>query len=188
MINFHLDDRKVKRLLRAKARKHRDVRPALLKFQHYIVARIALQFQRLSKGGRFRGVYWPDLQGRPGKRQRAGISTRGGAFGGYRPGVYSDLATRRVRGGTRTGGEMALGALRPSGKRVTTDSAVMQDTGTLLRKAGKWIKMLTWNRIDFGTNLSYAAAQDEMRPFMFFQIPRDLNEARRICMRHFRVE
>ncbi len=188
MIDLQLDDRKIKRVLRAKVKKHRDVRPALLKIQHYIVARIGLQFARLSKGGRFRGVRWPDLQGRPGKRVGFGYSTRGGAFGGYRTGVYSDVATHQLRGGARTSGEQTLGALRPSGKRITNDSSVMQDTGTLLRKAGKWISRLTRNEIQFGTNLSYAAAQDELRPFMFFQIPRDLNEARRICIRHFRVE
>lgn len=188
MIDLYLDDRKVKRLMRAKVKKHRDVRPALLRIQHYIIARIGLQFQRLSKGGRFRGVYWPDLKGRPGERTGFGHSTRDGAFGGYRTGVYSDVATRKIKGGVRTSGEKTLGALRPSGKRITDDSAVMIDTGTMLRKAGKWIARLTRNEIQFGTNLSYAAAQDELRPFMFFQIPRDLNEARRICMRHFRVE
>lgn len=187
MINIYLDDKKAQGLLRAKVRKHRDVRPALLKIQHYMVTRIALQFQKLHKGGRDRGVHWRDLQGRPGKRQRAGYSTRDGAQGGYRQGVYSDVATRRIRGGVITGGESTLGALRPSGKRVTADSAVMQDTGRLLRSAGKWIKRLSWNRIDFGTNVNYAARQDKMRRFMFFQIPRDLNEARRICIQHFRV-
>lgn len=186
MISLEVDDKKARRLLRVKSRKVRDVRPMLLKFQKYIIARIRIQFHKLRKGGKFRGVFWADLQGRPGSRKRAGISTRGGAFGGYRAGVRWDIATRKVKGGTRTGGKYTLGAMRPSGKRVTADSAVMDDTGTLKRKAGTWIKRLTRNEIVFGTNLLYAGPQDARRRFMFFELPRDLNVARRLCVEHFR--
>lgn len=186
MIKLEVETTKAQRFLRAKAERAGDARPALKKVQKYVIARIKLQFHKLSRGGTFRGVRWADLQGRPGERKREGYSTRGGPFGGYRKGVYSDLATRKVRGGTRTTGRYTLGAMRPSGKRVTASSAVMHDTGKLLRSAGQFIRLLTPNQIVFGTNLLYAGPQEKRRPFMFFELPRDLDEAQRICLEHFK--
>jgi hypothetical protein len=186
MIHLEVDSIKAQGFLHAKIGKVANARPALRKVQYYVISRIAAQFKVLRKGGVYRGVRWADLQGRPGIRQRSGISTRGAAFGGYREGVYGDVATHKIRGGIVTGGKTTLGALRPSGKRVTASSAVMVDTGTMLRKTGRWIKRLTANEIVFGINLKYAGRQNKMRPFLFFELPKDLDKAREICLEHFK--
>lgn len=187
MIRLEMDATKANRRLKALSERAEDARPWLRKFRLYMIARTRLMFGRLRKGGRYRGVYWPDIKGRPHARTgRGGYVTREGAFGGYSAGVYSDTTSRRTLGGRRNTGYRTLGALRPSGKRVTDNSAVMQDTGTLLRRAGQWIKRMNHNEIVFGVgNLIYAAPQNRMRPFMFFELPRDLNEGRRLCKEHF---
>ncbi len=187
MIRFEVDATKANRRLTVLSGRAEDARPWLKKFRLYIISQTRLMFHKLRKGGQFRGVEWADLKGRPHTRTgRGGHVTREGAFGGYSPGVYSDVASRKTLGGRRNTGYRTLGALRPSGKRVTLESAVMQDTGTLLRRAGQWIKKLNHNEITFGVgNLIYAARQNKMRLFMFFELPRDLNEGRRLCKEHF---
>lgn len=72
----------------------------------------------------------------------------------------------------------SIGRLRPSGRRITTSSNLLRDTGRLAAEAGT-----TQNWQDGGRTLlmttrdvSYGAEQQAMRKFLFFEIPVD-NEA-----------
>lgn len=60
------------------------------------------------------------------------------------------------------------GRQRPSGKPVTPASFLMQDTGRMRQRAANDIVEIRPSSLVFGTNLEYAAAQDAMRPFLFF--------------------
>ena len=56
---------------------------------------------------------------------------------------------------------------RPSGQPVTPASLLMQDTGRLRQRAATDIVHITPTSMAFGTNLEYAAQQQELRPFLF---------------------
>ena len=61
-----------------------------------------------------------------------------------------------------------LGRKRPSGARVQKGDSVVQDTGTLRNNATLGVVHITKNKMRIGTNINYAAAQQKMRPFLFF--------------------
>ena len=57
--------------------------------------------------------------------------------------------------------------VRPSGQPVTPASMLMQDTGRLRQRAATDIVQITPTLLVFGTNLDYAAQQQQLRPFLF---------------------
>jgi len=141
----------------------------------------ARMFRTLRQGGTFRGVTWPwfadqytrktdgvtvPAQGGV-KRIRAGRSIRKRG-GGYYKGAAQDIFTRETSGARSTGREGTVrGRLRPSGKRVTGRSNLLRDRGILANAAAS-VRRIIGAVLEMVTPMSYAARQQQMRPFSFF--------------------
>lgn len=67
-----------------------------------------------------------------------------------------------------------LGKKRPSGRRISQSSNLMQDTGTMRAQVGN-ISSVDDKRIRFGPTVNYARRQNQLRPFMFYELPKDAN-------------
>lgn len=115
---------------------------------------MGLQFSRNRKGGRSRGVTWKPFSPQY-LRSTDGVEVP--AWGGV----------KKVSGvGT------VLGRKRPSGRRVDQSSNLMQDTGKL-RASRAQLNFLSDKFIRFGPTVLYARMQNSLRPFLFFDLPRD---------------
>lgn len=159
-----VDDRKARALMRDVEKVGGDVRPALRRFHAYTRVRTDRTFRRLRRGGTYRGVRWDGFAPqytRKGGRDGTGDTSTVPAEGG--------IAKVRGRG-------VVKGRLRPSRTRVDSTSAVMQDTKTLRARAAATMFTLAKTRIVFGTNLKYARRQQDLRRFLFFELPRDRRE------------
>lgn len=66
-----------------------------------------------------------------------------------------------------------IGKERPSGQIVEHGDALLDDTGTLKANAIDPQLKIQPKRMVMGINLNYAAAQQRMRPFLFFHQPKD---------------
>ena len=67
---------------------------------------------------------------------------------------------------------LVQGRLRPSGTRVTTQSNLMRDTGDMRSQAlNNW--RIARQRMRCRLYLKYAAKQQSMRPFFFWEVPVD---------------
>lgn len=101
----------------------------------------------------------------------------------------TDATFRRLRrGGSFRGVTWAdfspdyMGKLRPSGKRVTSSSSLLQDTG-LLKAQSQLVRSLSNKHVIMGTKgVSYAGHQQKSRPFLFFQVPKDTREFGKIIL------
>ncbi len=139
---------------------------------------IGVQFSRLRRGGSSRGVRWkPFAIQYLRKTDGAKVPAHGGVTR-IRP---AWAPTGQRRGPTRG---TVLGKKRPSGRRITRSSNLMQDSGTL-RATRAQINFLSKDIIKFGPTVSYAARQDQLRPFSFFQLPVDADSAQRSAFRTF---
>lgn len=139
----------------------------------------ARMFEVLGHGGTYRGVTWkpfaPQYRRKTDgvvvpahggvRRIRSGKSTRTDKGRRMRHGVAQDRITRRFTGGRKTSGTIR-GKLRPSGKRVTTQSKLMQDTGRMRNQVTQ-NRRITKYRLVMKVSKGYAAAQHRMRPFLF---------------------
>lgn len=127
---------------------------------------IGIQFVRNRRGGTSRGVTWPGFADQYTRRiDGARVPAEGGV-----PRIRPAWRPKGVKRG-RTSGNV-LGKLRPSGRRVTKSSNLMQDNG-ILRGTRAQINFLSGNKIQFGPTVGYAEAQNKMRPFAYFQEPKD---------------
>lgn len=186
-MNPHLtiEDAAVQRMIRGVRVAAQDATAGFREFAQYMRVRTDQTFSRLRLGGTFRGVTWayfkpqytrkdgtvvPAWGGTP--RLRAGRSART-ASGGF-----------RKRGIGRTTTKGVLGRLRPSGKRVKRGDAIMQDTKTMRNRAALVVR-LTGNEMVLGPQGTiYAAAQNRMRRFLFFEVPRDSDKLAKIMAKH----
>lgn len=141
-----------------------DLRPAFIDFYAYMQRRIVLMFSRLKRGGEFRGVRWKWFA--PQYRRQDGTV------------VPAEGMVPKVRGQGRV-----LGRLRHSGKRVTPRSSLMQDTGRLRNTVLNQMDVRRGTILSMDTKLDYAKYQDSLRPFQFFEDPRDVNMLRRLVQR-----
>ncbi len=125
-------------------------------------------FQFLGKGGTHRGVTW---QGWADQYLQKTTGVTVPAWGGV-PKVY--------------GAGSVLGRKRPSGARVDQSSNLMQDWGTLRANAAL-TTYLGKDLLRMGPQgVSYAGEMQEMRPFLFFQIPKDANVLLQIAVKHLK--
>ena len=185
--------------MKAFAKAGGDFREPFREFAQYMRVQTESMFRKLRRGGRHRGVLWkyfsPQYTRKDGtevpawggvERVRAGSSTRKRG-GGYYKGVSSDLSTRKLTGFRTTGREGDVrGRLRPSGKRVTQNSALMRDTGTMSGRAALVIANQKDRLVLGPQGVNYAAAQQGRRPFLFFNEPDDTRQLGRILSRHLR--
>jgi len=126
------------------------------RFRVYMLRQTSNTFRTLRRGGRFRGVTWQWYADQY-TRKTDGVT------------VPAQGRVRKVRG---VG--LVKGRLRPSGKRVTSASNLMRDTGRLSAAAGQTVSFRNHGKtLRLGTNVSYAGAQQRLRPYLFFQVPED---------------
>lgn len=144
---------KERRLLRFLSR---DFLRVFKRFRVYMIRQTGLTFRTLKRGGTFRGVTWKGFADQY-TRKTDGVT------------VPAQGRVRKVHG---VG--LVKGRLRPSGKRVSASSNLMRDTGRLSAAAGQTLSFRNRGKtMRMGTNVSYAEEQQNLRPFLFFQVPQD---------------
>ena len=118
-------------------------------FHRYMGVMTDKTFDQNRRGGTWRGVTWKYFAPQYTRKDGTVIPAWGG------------VAKGRGKG-------KVLGRKRPSGARVQKGDSVVQDTGTLRNNATLGVVHITKNKMRIGTNINYAAAQQKMRPFLFF--------------------
>ncbi len=136
-----------------------DLRPVFHNFQAYMLRRTALTFRELRQGGTFRGVRWAWFADQYTRKDGTVVPAEGG------------IAKVRGKG-------VVKGRLRGEGKtdahRVKRSSSLVADTSRL-RNAALTRQRITKNRLTMDTPVKYAARQHALRPFSFFEDPKDVN-------------
>ena len=118
-------------------------------FHRYMGVMTDNTFEKNRLGGTWRGVTWKYFAPQYTRKDGTVIPAWGGVA--------------KVRGKGKV-----LGRKRPSGARVQKGDSVVQDTGTLRNNATLGVVHITKNKMRIGNNINYAAAQQKMRPFLFF--------------------
>ncbi|MAH47777.1 hypothetical protein CMI37_18290 [Candidatus Pacearchaeota archaeon] len=119
-------------------------------FHRYMGVMTDNTFEKNRLGGTWRGVKWKYFAPQYTRKDGTVIPAWGGVA--------------KVRGKGKV-----LGRLRASGtSRVSKGDSIMQDTSTLRNNATLGVVDITRSKIKIGTNINYAAAQQKMRPFLFF--------------------
>jgi len=135
-----------------------NFKPVLKTFGVYMINRSKETFRALGKGGTFRGVNWPPFADQYQRKDGTIIPAQGGI--------------PKIKGKG-----LVKGRLRPSGKRVTASSQLLRDTGQLMASIGHGMKIDN-KGLHIATAKNYGAAQQERRPFLFFELPRDIEALR----------
>jgi hypothetical protein len=152
-----LDDKDFQKLIKKLAEEGTNFKKPLNKFRAYMAHQVDTMWDVLSSGGgTHRGVRWKPFA--PQYTRKSGTTVP--HYGGI----------PKVRGKGRV-----KGRLRPSGRRLTAASQLMQDTGTLRSRATATVFQSTRTRLSFGTSpsLTYAEQQAQARPFLFFYKRKD---------------
>lgn len=139
----------------------------LLAVRVFMMQVTVLMFRKLAHGGSDRGVNWPKFANQYVRKDGTEVPAWGGV-----PKVRGEGSVK--------------GKLRPSGKRVTSSSLLMQDTGRL-RSERLNLQRLTPSSIQFGPTAAYAGAQHKLRPWSFFtpkEIEKSADAAFRVYTRH----
>jgi len=139
----------------------KNVRPAWRLLQAYMMQEIGMMFRTMGSGqsgGKGRGTMWEGFANQY-VRKTDGVVVP--AWGGVQK-VYGE--------------GFVLGRKRPSGKRITKSSRLMQDTGKLTQAVAA--KATISNRqMVLKTTTAYTEEQDRLRRFMYWWLPKDLNRA-----------
>jgi len=139
---------------------------------------IGIQFAKAARGGRFRGVTWRHFAFQYTRITDAAVIPAWGGTPRIRPPWAPAGQPRgKVRG-------TVLGKKRPSGRRITSASNLMQDTGRL-RATRAQLNSVSPTQIRFGPTVQYGVIQNRLRPFAFFEVPKDVDEAQRVAFRTF---
>ena len=142
--------------------------PAWRKFAQYMRVVTDRTFSRLRRGGTFRSVTWRYFAAQYTRKDGTVVPAWGGI--------------PKVRG---TG--LVLGKKRPSGQRIASGDAIMQDTRHMASRAGLVIRQ-SRTRLELGPQgVRYAAEQNEDRKFLFFQVEKDLPELVKILAKHIQT-
>jgi len=150
----------------------------LLQVRALMAKVIGIQFSRLRRGGSARGVTWPPFKEQYTRKIDGAVVPAWGGVSRVRP-AWKPPGEKRgpVRGNV-------LGKKRPSGRRMARGANLMQDTGTLRAQRAQ-LQSLTAAGIRFGPTVVYAARQNAMRPFSYFEIPKDAVASRRVAFKTF---
>ncbi len=147
----------------------------------YMRVRTTLTFSRLRAGGTYRGVTWKPFAPQYTRKDGTVVPAWGGVrrvrAGYIQKGKHKGERMSRVSG-------VVKGRLRPSGKRVTKSSALMQDTMTLRTRAALVIRRNRFMMQLGPQGVRYAAHQNSLRRLLFFDIPTDATAIGRIFARH----
>jgi len=183
-----IEDERVRRMVRGVEEASDETRDPWREFTQYMRFKTDRTFARLRRGGTFRGVTWKPFAPQYTRKDGTVVPAWGGV-----PRVRTGRSARTKSGALRKGGRVAttrtkfvLGRLRPSGKRLTGASALLQDT-MHVKKTATTVLRMTDNVLELGpTGTNYARAQQRGRPFLFFHLPKDLQQMVRIFADHLR--
>jgi len=166
MIEFQIKTDESKIVLQDTVKRLSDMRPFFVNFWAYMQSRTQLTFTKLRKGGKFRGVTWPWF---------AGQYTR----------VTDGVKVPAEGGVARLSGKGTVkGRFRGKGKsekdRVKPTSNLLRHRGVMYNAALSQVKK-TATRLEMDTPVNYADEQNAMRPFQFFELPKDGQIAARMA-------
>lgn len=164
-IRWTYDDKDAQRLLSRIRDRGSDWRPAARLFHREMILRTDSMFERLRRGGTYRGEYWRYFAIQYIRKTDGMVVP---AWGGV----------PKIRGKG-----LVKGRKRHSGARIQEGDAVGQDTGHLRRSALQAVRL--WLRqMTMGQNVNYDSAFSRIREFAFFHLPDDLTLGRRILLAH----
>ena len=149
-LSVEIRDEKLRKALGEIAEKPDGLRQPFEKFAQYMRVQTDKTFENLRLGGRYRGVFWRYFAPQY-TRKTDGVTVP--AWGG--------VPKLRSRGNVK-------GRKRPSGQRVANGDAIVQDTMTLRSRAALVVRMGKYTARLGPQGVNYAAAQQKMRPFLFF--------------------
>jgi len=95
--------------------------------------------------------------------------------------VTDSTFTSLSHGGSTRGVWWAPFKHKPPKRRGGWSARLLEDTGRLRRDATAYIRELSPWAIAFGTQTPYASYQQKMRPFLFFELPKDAQRAAQIA-------
>jgi len=157
----------INKAIRDHKRIHRRV---LLQFAAYMLGRTGATFKALAQGGTYRGVTWAWFKDQyTRKTDGKTVPAEGGVPKLKAKDAKGEGQKRLIKANRKKyPNRNVKGRERPSGRRVTKRSNLLRDTGRLSREAGSDFK-LTDHKIIMDTQTPYAALQQAMRPFLFFE-------------------
>ena len=187
-----VDDAEVKKLFKhVEETLGGDVRPIWREFAQFMRAQVDKAFKKGRHGGAIGrgGISWSYFRPQY-TRSSDGVTVP--AWGGV-PKVAAGYSAYKVKGGKtksgksrKTGGKNVRGRMRPSGARVKSGDSIMQDTGTMRARAAL-VQALKKNTLSLGPQgVTYAAAQNEARPFLFFE-PNDAKALIKIAVKRLQA-
>ena len=149
-------------------RRLRKPRPLMSRVHTYLRSRTAQTARSLAHGGTFRGVTWPAYKPQYRRKTDGALVP---AWGGT-PKVHGSGAVQ--------------GRRRGSGRRITTASNMLVDTGRLLNaaqgaaryRAGGSILEMSVARVPYA---KYVLGD---RPLLFFDVPRDLRAMEAMTLKY----
>jgi len=139
-----------------------NLRTPLKQFGVYMIQRTKQTFIMLGKGGTFRGVTWKPFANQYVRKDGTVIPAWGGI--------------EKVKGKGKV-----LGRLRPSKKRVTEQSELLRDTVQLYAAIPSGM-IVDDEGLHIATSKEYGVYQQRTRPFLFFEVPKDINELRKFII------
>ena len=190
MMQIEVQDDALQKLLKQVDKALSTGRAVFKEFALYMRQVTDTTFIQNRHGGSYRGVSW-DYFAPQYTRKTDGVTVP--AWGGV-PKIkagyskYTKAGKERKKGLGKTGGKNVLGRRRPSGARIQKGDSVMQDSGALRARAALTLA-LGENKIELGPQgVSYAGEQQALRPFLFFEVPKDSTRLLRIALKHLQGE
>ena len=170
MMQLDVQDEALQKLLKQVDKALSTGRAVFKEFALYMRQVTDTTFIRNRHGGSYREVSW-DYFAPQYTRKTDGVTVP--AWGG----VAKIHGTGTVKG-----------RKRPSGARIKQGDSVMQDGGTLRARAALTLA-LGENKIELGPQgVRYAGEQQAMRPFLFFEVPKDSTRLLQIALKHLQRE
>ena len=170
---IRIDDREVRQALIKSRNALRGGRRTFAEFAKYMGQVTASTFAALRHGGNYRGVHW-DYFAPQYTRKTDGVTVP--AWGG--------VPKLRGKG-------LVKGRKRRRGGRLREGDPLLDDTGQLKRKAGFRYReglRMSETRLEMKPGVPYAAYQQAMRPFLFFEMPKDANQLLSLALKQLRRE
>lgn len=168
MIKIEVKDDATQIMIAAQEAALTNLRPFFANFWSYMHGRTMLMFSTLKRGGRYRGVRWPGFAPQYTRKDGTIVPAEGG--------VAKVRGKGKVKGRLRGGG-------RAEKDRVTRTSNLMRHNGVLYGAALTDVRYAE-RKVTMDTPVNYARAQNAMRPFQFFETPKDVQMAARMFRKY----
>ena len=191
MMELQIQDEAVKKLLSQVDKALSTGRAVFKEFSVYFRQVTDNTFKKLRHGGSYRGVSWDYFAPQYTRKTDSVVVPAWGGVPKIKAGYAKKTKTIKLKTKSikiiqfgKTGGKNVRGKLRPSGTRVKQGDSVVQDSGTLRARAALVVALKSEKLVVGPQGVSYAADQQEMRPFLFFEQPKDSEALLKIALRH----